>query len=39
MMDTIGSVRVSPGWAAISRPAFIADCSKNMPSAPVAIML
>ena len=37
-MDTTGSVRVRPGCAAISRPAFIADWTRNMPSTPAAIM-
>ena len=37
-IDTIGSDRVRPGCAAISRPAFIADWSRNTPSAPAAIM-
>src|SRR6201996_2544329 len=35
-IEMIGSDRVRPGWAAISRPAFRADCTRNMPSAPVA---
>ena len=32
----IGSDRVRPGWAAMSFPAFSADCTRNMPSTPEA---
>lgn len=34
--DRVASVR--PGWAARSRPAFMADWVRNMPSAPAAII-
>ena len=34
--DTSGSESVSPGWAASSRPACIADCSRNIASTPDA---
>src|ERR1700761_9746105 len=35
-IEMIGSDRVRPGCAAISRPAFRADCTRNTPRAPVA---
>ena len=37
-IDTIGSVRVRPGCAATSWPAFIADWTRNIAPTPVAII-